>query len=619
MVRTSNQLKVTLSDGSRLNLPPFAYIRPEDQLIVKRAGEDLLGVEKIVRPSVRNKQASVQVFPPYRCWEEIFLPPHVLRICFRERINQTDWKSAKTLEKFHYRGKGLNKIVGRRTVLMVEAEGIGIIGYGVLAATVAVAKPRFDLFQTNFSDQMKSKLINQIARIPRVVIHPEFRGLGVGARLAAHLVKFATRCWDINGYRPILIEVIASMTEYHRFFQAAGFIEFGHTQGYDKGILPHYGEGDWAARPNVNRYSLFECQGPKPYLVFPMTQKVKGMLKTRGTNPEPAPNAVSACPLLEKSIRIRRLSIAYKPSNGVGLRSAKVKEVFDVDSSQLHSPILDGFSLSIDPGDVVLFTGASGSGKSTLIKILSESSESLSKTMTVDGELYGLDRGQVSVLNSDWDEAAPLVDQVGESFADAIRLLNGIGLAEAHLYVKSPQQISEGQRYRFAIARLCDSNSAIWVGDDFASSLDPRTSALVARGIRKNAATRGATLVLAAPHVGYFLPSLAPTKLVHLHWGGKADVLGARLVFRLTGEGLEVSVSNIGRGKLTKIQVLLVKARKKRTNVFHRSGITLEASERSEPFFISRHQLRGVSYVLLTTREGVGDVIYFAPTTKMEH
>jgi ABC-type ATPase with predicted acetyltransferase domain len=183
--------------------------------------------------------------------------------------------------------------------------------------------------------------------------------------------------------------------------------------------------------------------------------------------------------------------------------------------------------LTIDPGDMVLISGASGSGKSSVLRILTGSFQDASSSATVEGVVEGLNPEQVSELDANWDSDRSLVDLVGHNTDNAIALLNTVGLSEAHLYVKCPSQISEGQRYRFAIARLCDSGSPVWVADEFATALDPMTSAVAAKGLRKLAFKRGATVILAAPHITNFVESLHPNKLVYLSWGSAAKIYSA--------------------------------------------------------------------------------------------
>jgi ABC-type lipoprotein export system ATPase subunit/GNAT superfamily N-acetyltransferase len=585
-------------------------VRAGDKLEIESAGEQLISVYKQVHFSANDNPALVQLFPPYDVSEIVELAPHSLRTRFRERKNNDDLRSIKLLEKFHYRGHGLNKIVGRRTVLLAEAEGVGIVAYGILSATVCAAKPRFEIFKTNIGEQMRTKLINKIVRIPRIVVHPEYRGLGIGSRMAKHLVQYAASHWDINGYKPILVEVIASMTQYHKFFQLAGFIEAGATGGdWKEGLKPLYGKGNWQERPNSNSYKFFCSLGPKPYLVFPICDETRERIsikyKSNGNQPEP----LSVSPSLKRPIVFKKVSASYLAHNRLTKRASEVKAVFGVDSSQMCSPVLENFSLTIQPADVVLVTGASGSGKSTLIRLLVDSPNKRSSHIMLTGEIDRPSRKEIEVLSRDWKNSAPLIDQVGQTLEDSIAILNSVGLAEAHLYLKTPNQISEGQRYRFSVAHLCDSHKSIWIADEFASTLDPYTAAVVAKGIRKQAYRRGATLIIAAPHIEHFAESLLPTQLVRLQWGGLANIYGMKILYKLTERGFRFWIENRTSSQLSGVQITIIDSEGKARTIAEK--LSIKGKEKGAEVEILFSALSDVSAVRAYSEQGVGDIVLF--------
>jgi hypothetical protein len=607
---TGNYTSVKLEDGYKVNLRPYIYVKGGDILEFIPSVEAFEEVNKIITEKGTGLTKKIKIHPPYCKTEIVCVSPHRFTVTFRERYSVKDWKSAIFLEQFHYRGKGLNKLVGRRTVLLVESSSHGIIGYGVLSSTVAAAKPRFELFHTNFEEQMRTKLINQLVRIPRVVIHPEFRGMGLGALTVKHLVQYAKDYWDINGYAPILVEVIASMTDYHRFFESAGFVRSGYTLGYRNGIIPKYGVGSWQPRPNHKQYDFFKNQKGKPYLIYPLNEEIRRMLMARNLIKLQQKRVLSKEILLSKPIHFTQLSAEYKTNNGLTPRGAEIKEAFGVDATQMYSPVLTQFSLRINPGDVVMLTGASGSGKSTIIKLLTRNLDELNTEINISGELPRLDPSKVAKLTANWDEELPLIDQVGGNTKDAIALLNGEGLAEAHLYLKRPSQISDGQRYRFAVARLCDSRKPVWVADEFASSLDPLTAAIVAKGLRKSAWKFGATVVLAAPHIEHFVDSLLPNKIVWLRWGDSAKTFSISCVYEQLEDQLQIQVENTCAYDLTQVTIGGIKQMGE-VELLKAIG-TLASNCTSNPFQLNWDTVNRFSAIVIRTGEQVGDIVYLA-------
>ena len=117
-------------------------MRKGDLLGIISRGDELISVEKYLKHGSLTDSSWITIFPPYNVIETIDISPHKLVVSFRERLSEKDWKQAKRLEQFHYRGKGLEKIVGRRTVLVAEEQLRGIIAYGVISSTVPLAKPR---------------------------------------------------------------------------------------------------------------------------------------------------------------------------------------------------------------------------------------------------------------------------------------------------------------------------------------------------------------------------------------------------------------------------------------------------------------------------------------------
>jgi ABC-type lipoprotein export system ATPase subunit/GNAT superfamily N-acetyltransferase len=605
---TNNFTQIKLRGDFNLKIRPFAYIKSNDILEVTPSINNYEEIYKVFNDRATGELKKIKLFPAYEKKETIFLPPHKFQITFRERKDSEDWEKVKYLENFHYRGKGLNKIVGRRTVLLAEIKEFGIVGFGVLSASVAISSPRLKLLNTDFTELMKSGLINRIIRIPRIVIHPEFRGINLGALMARHLVYYAKDYWDINHYTPIMVEVMAAMTEYHNFFEKAGFIKVGYTTGYKgKAIIPRYGTGSFAPR-NPSRYDFMENQTKKPYLVYPLHPDIKMKV-------EPYMNSASRqffpkTPKLTKSLVFQDVSLEYKIRNGSTERTLIIKEAFGVDSEHAFSTVVDDFSIVIEPGDVVLITGASGSGKSTLLRLFTSKRSVLRKTVQWSGTFPRFSSSLVEVLNTESALSKSLIDQVktDKNIKEAIGLLNSVGLTEAYLYIKRPNQISDGQRYRFAIARLCDSEKPIWIADEFVSTLSSEMAAIVAKGIRKLAYKFGATLIVAAPHINNFLGSLLPNKLIKLTWGSKAVIYSMKIM-NLSQSEKEIALSILNNGSLSlnNLQAGLISMN---GDFLKQNHFKIVSPKQLINTTIKLDKKESINACAIKTEEGIGEILY---------
>jgi len=607
IVRRTHSL-VRLKGGVTLRLTPYVYLRRGDKLQFFPDVAKPVAIKKEFVDKATGQIARVTVFPPYQEQEVIRVAPHAIAVTFKERTTPVEWRVAKVLERFHYRGKGFNRLVGRRIVMLAMSEQFGVLAYGVLSATVAMAKPRFELFRTNFTDQMRSGLINQIARIPRIVVHPEFRGMGLGVLMARHLVNYARRHWDINGYRPIMVEVIAKMTEYHRFFEKAGFIALGQTEGYEDGIKPQYGNGSWGERDHEH-FDFMTKQQSKPYLAWPLVPDVRKRIARVLAATPPFLEGMRKAPDAAPRICLTNVTASFRSQNGHSPRSALVQDAFGIDAGQLHSTVVKELSITIEPGDVVLVTGASGSGKSSLLHLLSGQRSAVERSMRLSGRVVGVDPRRIAILTTDLPSDRSLVDLVrqGKDIRDAIDLLNSVGLAEANLYLKRPNQLSDGQRYRFAVARLCDSGRPIWVADEFAASLNPELAATVAKGLRRLARKHGATVVLAAAHIDGFVDSLTPNRLIRLKWGGEWSEHSLKAVCQESERRLELRVTNTSTSDLHSVALRALD--NKGQLQFLRTRRVLERGA-EWCSIVAKSGIKGAVAIRTLSKEKVGEIVY---------
>jgi len=201
-------------------------------------------------------------------------------------------------------------------------------------------------------------------------------------------------------------------------------------------------------------------------------------------------------------------NIAYKTRTLVTPRTVRVSEAFGlgVDKEQRHV-IYKNLELQIGPRDIVLITGESGSGKSVLLRALK-------------GDLGSL---VMDIADVQVDLEKPLIDTVGSSLEEGLELLSRVGLNDAFLFLRRYSELSDGQRYRYRIAKLMESGRRWWVMDEFCATLDRETAKIVAFNVQKQARRLGCAVLAATTHED-LLQDLAPSVLVCKALGSQVRV-----------------------------------------------------------------------------------------------
>lgn len=167
--------------------------------------------------------------------------------------------------------------------------------------------------------------------------------------------------------------------------------------------------------------------------------------------------------------------------------------------------IAEDLELPIQEGQVVYFTGASGSGKSS---IMCEVASQLTGVLDIDDlELSDL----------------ILVDALPLPIQESMQLLAQCGLGEAQLMLRTPHELSDGQRYRFRLA-MALAQKPNWIfADEFTAALDRELAKVIAFNIRRLASRLGIGFLLATTHED-ILEDLSPDLHVTCYLDGKVDV-----------------------------------------------------------------------------------------------
>ena len=135
--------------------------------------------------------------------------------------------------------------------------------------------------------------------------------------------------------------------------------------------------------------------------------------------------------------------------------------------------VFDNVDLKIGLKDVVYITGDSGSGKSVLLR-------ALEKDIKHDLKLTSINLNDVKP-----DVSKPLIETVGESVEEGLALLSRVGLGDAFLFLRTFDQLSDGQKYRYKIAKMIESGAQFWILDEFVATLDRDTAKVVAWNLQK--------------------------------------------------------------------------------------------------------------------------------------
>lgn len=186
-----------------------------------------------------------------------------------------------------------------------------------------------------------------------------------------------------------------------------------------------------------------------------------------------------------------------------------VMKMFGLNLERLKTPITHKCDITLKPGNICYITGPSGAGKTVLLEALYEA--------TPADERLRLKEIQ---LESD----KTLIDCIEGDFFSALRVLSRAGLSDVFCVLNQPSRLSEGQQYRYRLARALVSDKKFIFADEFCSNLDRITAAVIAHNIRKMAVETGKTFILASSHDD-LLCDLLPDIVIIKHLTGNTEII----------------------------------------------------------------------------------------------
>lgn len=206
------------------------------------------------------------------------------------------------------------------------------------------------------------------------------------------------------------------------------------------------------------------------------------------------------------------VSHAFLPKHS-SVRASQVMDHFGIDFEHGRHVIAENLDLPIAPGQVVLFTGASGSGKSSLMCAAAAELSQESRVQSLEHEKSAIDMAVSSLsdppvaldsrllsLDSLQLPDTLLIDALNLPADESMNLLANCGLGEAHLMLRTPGELSDGQRYRFRLALALSQRPQWIIADEFTATLDRTLAKVIAFNIRRLAARTGVGFLLATTH-----------------------------------------------------------------------------------------------------------------------
>ncbi|KRE87673.1 ABC transporter ATP-binding protein [Rhodanobacter sp. Soil772] len=204
---------------------------------------------------------------------------------------------------------------------------------------------------------------------------------------------------------------------------------------------------------------------------------------------------------------------ASEPVPAPALQADNVSKAFV--SGHQRTQVLDGFSLSIDAGELTLISGPSGCGKSTLLAILSGLQKVDSGRVRALGselgqlDLRALERFRLQHTGfvfqgfnlfpalSAFEQVELPLNHMGLSRDEARRRaqqsLEEVGLA--HRMRLRPSELSGGEKQRVAIARALAKQPELLFADEPTSALDAANGQIIIDILHRIAHAHGTTVL----------------------------------------------------------------------------------------------------------------------------
>ncbi len=578
---------------ARLEVPKFALFSPNNLVEVPN---NLNGKVYVINPKNNEK---IQILPIWKKENSSKFGsiPYDYKIV--ELSSREDFENYHFLESFHYRsndviesnedgytneaGKG-----GKSLILLIYIKlkkNWVAVGYVNIQQPLQMCEPRHKALNQKFHnqeyniswnkwsiDEMRSH-INLFVRIGRIVVSPEYRGIGLARLLIQETKNFIKDKWHSNGVRPLFLEITAEMLKYINFVEKTDFVYLGDTKGnserfisdmdsmfrgqkVDFGIMSlqakyreiinRFIQKKKTTWPEVSKFiqnvidekiSMEDLdneqwlfiksilRSKKPYYLMGLDEYSQNFLEEY--NKENIPKSTSLKVKKKNTETTKEINFYTEISNNIDIQDTKynriILESFGLKFGTIKSEILEKIQVSASPGNITLILGPSGTGKSLLLETIDKTFKSETLEIIRDERGKDFEVARLPIFKFQ----GSLIDYFAKKYGmeKSIKTLSSVGLSEAFIYLKNYKILSQGQLYRAKLAELLLRDEQVWLLDEFCSDLDPITAKVISHNLRKLIIKTGKICFIAAANYEHFVHSLNPHKIILLRHGGSSVIL----------------------------------------------------------------------------------------------
>lgn len=192
-------------------------------------------------------------------------------------------------------------------------------------------------------------------------------------------------------------------------------------------------------------------------------------------------------------------------------RVVAVAESFGVGIDEtVKFPVLDKLTFEYNDDDLIYVTGDSGSGKSTILRLLQQHSEKRKRLVA-------------NLEDIQPDDTERIIEDLGDDADEAMRLLAAAGLSEAFLMLRQYGELSDGQKYRYKIAKMLSSGADVYIIDEIGATLDRVMAKVLVFNLQKWARRQEKMIVAASTHHDLIV-DFNPDILIYKGFGEKAQI-----------------------------------------------------------------------------------------------